>query len=123
MESQRNLLGQPILFGLSLAAGGGIVLMIIGLGVGVVNAEAASNGLVSTLFIAGLLLLITGVAAWAAVTRPFEHFDDITQPKDSGHGHHEAHHDADEAVLLPDGMTDVLSAGETPAALPAGHSH
>jgi ABC-type nickel/cobalt efflux system permease component RcnA len=115
METQGHPSRQPIAFGLSLVAGGGLVLMMIALGVGVVNTAAADGGLVGTLFITGLLLLITGIGAWIAYTRPFDHFDDIEQPKDAGHGHdhdQDAQH-ADEAVLLPDGMV------ETPA-LPSG---
>lgn len=107
---------QPIPFGLSLAAGGGLTLMIIALGLGVVNADAAESGGVGFLFIAGLLLLIAGVGAWLAVTRPFANFDDINVAKDTGHGHgHDSH---EEELLLPDGMEPVPT-----AALPAGGEH
>ncbi len=116
---------QPIPFGLSLAAGGGMTLMIVALGLGVANVGDSSST-VGFLFIAGLLLLIAGIGAWLAITRPFAHFDDINQPKDSGHGHgHSAH---EEELLLPDGMQPSLTAGEEHAALPAtthaaSHSH
>jgi len=114
---------QPIPFGLSLAAGGGLVLMMVALGIGVVNADAAAGGLVGTLFIAGVLLLVAGIGAWIAYTRPFDHFDDINVANYTGHAHHDepAHDEPAEAVLLPDGMTTAaLPGGEHPAALPAG---
>jgi hypothetical protein len=115
METQGHPSRQPIQFGLSLVAGGGLVLMIVALGVGVVNAEAANGGLVGTLFIAGLLLLIAGIGAWIGYTRPFAHFDDINEPKYTGHAHdhHDDHAEA-EQVLLPDGMseTPALTSGE-----------
>lgn len=116
---------QPIPFGLSLAAGGGLILMVTALGLGVTQGDAANGSVIGLLFITGLLLLIGGVVAWIAVTRPFDNFDDINVPKDTGHGHgHDAGH-AEHEVLLPDGMTPtdtpVVTAGEGHAALTSGH--
>ncbi|MCK6579658.1 MAG: hypothetical protein L6Q98_16310 [Anaerolineae bacterium] len=124
MDSHGHPSRQPVAFGLALTAGGGLVLIIIALALGVVNNAAVEGGAVGYLFVAGLLLLIVGIVTWAAVVRPFEHFDDINEPKDSGHGHgaHEAH---GEDLLLPEGMQQSLPSGEGKAALPAagGHAH
>lgn len=103
----------PLSFGMAMAGGIGITLMMVALGIGVTQGETADTGLIGVLFLGGLALLIFGVGAWVAVTRPFAHFDDITQPKDAGHGHgHDTHpaadHPADEhgeAAALPPGGT------------------
>jgi hypothetical protein len=112
---------QPIPFGLALTAGGGLILMILALGIGVLQGTSADSSLIGLLFVAGLLLLVAGVGAWAAVVRPFANFDDINVPKDSGHHGHDEH--AEEELLLPDGVTPLVAAGEheTPAALASGH--
>jgi ABC-type nickel/cobalt efflux system permease component RcnA len=99
----------PMSFGMALTGGIGLALMIVALGMGVVQGENSDTGAVSLLFLGGLLLLVIGVGAWVAVTRPFAHFDDITQPKDTGHGHgshdqHEPQADAQhETPALPTG--------------------
>jgi hypothetical protein len=120
---QRQPSSQPVQFGLALTAGGGLILMIIALGIGVVSADAGS--LVGTLFLLGLLLLIVGIVAWIGYTRPFANFDDINEAKYHGHAHDDHAHADDDAVLLPDGMTETpaLAGGEATAALPAGHGH
>ncbi|MBK8026471.1 MAG: hypothetical protein IPK19_35060 [Chloroflexi bacterium] len=124
MESHGHPSRQPIPFGLALTAGAGLVLMLTALGLGVANAEIANGGLIGFLFVAGLLLLITGIGIWTAVVRPFDHFDDINQPKDTGHGHgHDAPVPASEELLLPEGMQGSLEAGEAHSALPAGTGH
>lgn len=93
----------PLTFGMSMVAGLGVVLMIIALAIGVVTGDASSTNLIGLTFFAGLVMLITGVVAWAAITRPFAHFDDINVPKDTGHGHgHEAHHDDHNAIVPTD---------------------
>lgn len=102
----------PLTFGMALTGGIGLVLMMVALGMGVVQGEGSSTETVGLLFLGGLALLIIGVGAWIAVTRPFAHFDDITQPKDTGHGHESHDHHEPEA----------LAEGEKPA-LPAGESH
>ncbi|PJF28214.1 MAG: hypothetical protein CUN53_01165 [Phototrophicales bacterium] len=102
----------PLTFGMALTGGIGLVLMIVALGIGVVQGESGNTGAVGLLFLGGLVLLIIGVGAWIAVTRPFAHFDDITQPKDTGHGHGSDDHHEPEALVE----------GEKPA-LPAGESH
>jgi hypothetical protein len=102
----------PLTFGTALTAGIGLVLMIVALGAGVAGGES-SAGAVSLLFLGGLGLLVLGVGAWIAAVRPFEHFDDITQPKDAGYGH--GSHDNTHAPELP--------AGQEAPALPSGGAH
>lgn len=121
MSNQASPSRQPVPFGLALTAGAGLILMILALGIGVVQGTASNSSLIGLLFVAGLLLLIAGVAAWTAVVRPFANFDDINVPKDSGHHGHDDH--AEEELLLPDGVTPLVAAGdhEAPAALASGH--
>lgn len=76
-------------FGLALTAGAGLILMILALGFGVVQSDANST-VIGITFAGGLLLLITGIGGWLAVTKPFAHFDDINLPKYTGH--HDEHH-------------------------------
>lgn len=121
MSNQGHPSRQPVPFGLALTAGAGLILMILALGIGVVQGASANGSLIGLLFAGGLLLLVAGVGAWAAVVRPFANFDDINVPKDSGHHGHDEH--AEEDLLLPDGVTPLVTAGEhdAPAALASGH--
>jgi ABC-type nickel/cobalt efflux system permease component RcnA len=79
----------PLTFGLAMSGGIGLVLMMVALGVGVIQAEAANDSAIGMTFMLGLALLVIGVGGWLFVTRPFENFDDISQPKDTGHHHEE----------------------------------
>jgi ABC-type nickel/cobalt efflux system permease component RcnA len=79
----------PLTFGLAMSGGIGLVVMIVALALGVVQGASADGSAIGMLFLVGLALLIVGIAGWLFVTRPFEHFDDITQPKDAGHHHEE----------------------------------
>lgn len=82
----------PLTFGLSIAAGGGLILMMLTLAAGVIQGEAANSSLISLTFAGGLVLFLTGFIGWLVVVRPFAHFDDIDVPKDTDHGHgHEEH--------------------------------
>jgi ABC-type nickel/cobalt efflux system permease component RcnA len=109
---------QPLTFGLAMAGGIGLTLMIVALAVGVIGGEGADSSAISLTFLLGVGLLILGIGGWMAVTRPFEHFDDIDQPADGGHGHAHAAHDdhaagsehpaveAHDAPKLPAGETN-----------------
>mgnify|MGYP005848782293 CR=1 FL=1 len=79
----------PLTFGLAMSGGIGLVVMMLALGIGVMQGEAADGNAIGMMFMIGLALLAIGVVGWLFVTRPFEHFDDISQPKDSGHHHEE----------------------------------
>ncbi len=81
---------QPLLFGLSMLAGIGLILMISVLFVGAFVTEPQGN-LLLFLFLGGLGFLILGIVGWVAVVQPFKHFDDINQPLDDGHGHSTEH--------------------------------
>jgi hypothetical protein len=78
---------------LALTGGAGVILMIVALGIGVVQPDA--NGtVVGVTFAGGLALLAVGIIGWVALTKPYAHFDDINQPKYTGHhGEHHAEHD------------------------------
>jgi hypothetical protein len=94
VNSSRFKTDNPLLFGLSLLCGGGLVLMILVLGYGVVLGSAADNAPLGLLFWLGLALFLCGAIGWALVVRPFDHYDDINVPLDDGHGHgHEPHAD------------------------------
>src|SRR5690606_9617850 len=88
----------PLTFGLALAGGIGMSLMIVALGYGVALGENADMGLVSGMFVIGLLMLLGGIIGWVAVVRPFTHFDDINVPQYTGH--HDHGHAADEHALV-----------------------
>lgn len=93
MKYNNKHTSNPLNFGMSMVAGLGVVVMIIALGVGVVGGENTDTRFVGVVFAAGLLMLISGVVAWLAVTRPFERFDDIDVPKYTGHAHGHDEHD------------------------------
>lgn len=78
--------------GLSFAGGGGIILAIIGAAIGVVDPTIDSR-LVGALVLAGILMTIAAIIAWAAVVRPFDNFDDINEPLYHGHDHDDHGHD------------------------------
>ena len=81
----------PIVWVVSLVAGLGITLMMVALGVGVIQGEAADSSAIGLLFAAGLVLFILGAGSWFAVVQPQRHFDDINKPvEDEHHGHAEA---------------------------------
>ncbi|MFN8528215.1 MAG: hypothetical protein U0670_06365 [Anaerolineae bacterium] len=95
----------PLTFGLSLATGIGVILMILALGFGVVQTDA--NGyVIGMVFAAGLIAFVTGAIAWVAITRPFTHFDDINQPLEDDHGHShthvEVHADTEHSIVPAD---------------------
>ncbi|MCC6615056.1 MAG: hypothetical protein IT320_16385 [Anaerolineae bacterium] len=91
MKTSRFKTDNPLLFGLSLLAGIGLITMILSLAYGVIAGADASTSSIGSFFVLGLVLFITGVLSWVAVVRPFENFDDINIPMDTGHGHTEPH--------------------------------
>jgi hypothetical protein len=115
--------------GFSLLAGLGILLMILALAIGVITgntadaADATSNSpTITILFVAGLLALIAGAAAWISVTQPFHHFDDINKPADDvAHGHEEARSD-ETAIVVADEHALVAVEAPQSHSTPA-HSH
>lgn len=106
----------PLPFGLSLAAGSGLTLMILALGFGVVQGADANTSIIGFAFIGGLLLLIVGVGGWLAVKRPFSNFDDINEPQYHGHHDHDhVHvHDASDEAHDP-GLSIPATAGQARA--------
>jgi hypothetical protein len=95
-----KITGNPLSFGLALASGTGLTLMIVALGAGVLFPETP-NALLNLGLFAGLALLVLGIIGWAAMTQPFRHFDDIDQPLDDGHGH--GHAPASTAIVPAEG--------------------
>jgi hypothetical protein len=95
----------PLTFGLALTAGIGLIVMIIALGIGVVQGEAADSRAIGFAVITGFTLLVVGLVGWLVIVRPFDHFDDINVPKDmGGHGEHETAivaHDGDSHAVEP----------------------
>lgn len=87
MRYNNRQTGNPLTFGLAMTAGIGLVVMIIALAVGVVQGETADSGAIGFAVLTGFTLLLVGLIGWMIVVRPFDHFDDINVPKDTGHGH------------------------------------
>jgi len=81
----------PVSIGLAFCAGLGLTLMIVALGLGVINGEAANANGLGVFFAAGLVMLIGGIGGWLGVVRPFQNFDDINQPAEDDHHASEPH--------------------------------
>jgi hypothetical protein len=115
--------------GFSMIAGFGIVLMIVALAIGVISgnsadptAAASNTSTITILFVAGLLGLIVGAAAWISMTQPFKHFDDINRPADDvAHGHTEAH--SDETAIVPAGDHALVAVDDSHGHSTPAHSH
>lgn len=97
MRYNHKQTSNPLTFGLALTTGIGVVLMIVALGVGVVQGDAADSRAVGFAVLTGFVLLLVGFIGWLVVVRPFDHFDDINVPKDTGHGHE---HDTHETAIV-----------------------
>ena len=94
---------------LSLLGGLGMTLMILGASIGVIGGENADSTLVGIFVLSGFLMFVSGIGAWLAVVRPWEHFDNINEPHYHGHHHEEAHHEASEDLLALDaGVTENI---------------
>lgn len=76
--------------GLAFIAGIGLTLMVVVAGIAVVG-PAMDSSTLGLVFAVGAAMLITGIIAWFAVTRPDTHFDDINVAMYHGHDHHDAH--------------------------------
>ncbi len=100
MSTQTDPTRNPSSFALALTGGAGLVLMLVALGAGVVDSNADGT-VIGVTFAAGVLLLLLGVVGWFVLTKPYTHFDDINQPKYTGH--HGDHHDEphDENAIIP----------------------
>jgi hypothetical protein len=79
-----------LIVGLAMTGGLGILLIMVGFLLGVFDPNLSSS-VVGLLVLAGLLFLVVAIATWAAVVRPFDHFDDINVAQ--YHGHEHEHHD------------------------------
>lgn len=90
----------PLMFGLAMVTGIGIILMILVLGLGVVEGNEANTQEFGMIFALGLLMTIAGAIAWTAVVRPFKNFDDINQPLEDDHHAHA--HDEHALVVAED---------------------
>lgn len=106
-----------VTLGFALLGGLGITLMIIGASIGVIGKENADNTLVGLFILSGFLMLATGIGAWLAVVRPWEHFDDINQPLYHGHHHEAHHHEPSDELLTLDSGASVNALPETTEAM------
>ena len=88
--------------GLAMTGGLGILLIIIGFMAGVFDPNM-NSGIIGLTVLAGILFLVGAIVTWAAVVRPFDHFDDINVPQYTGHAH-DAH--APEADASADHAAD-----------------
>lgn len=78
----------PAVFGMSLIAGFGIVLILTALSIGVIQGSAADSNGIGIAFLTGLALFVLGAIGWFGLTQPQRHFDDINKPlEDDHHGH------------------------------------
>ncbi len=77
---------------LAFLIGLGLLLMISAGAVGATLGDHANEALYGMLFVLGLLAFVAGAGLWLIFARPWEHFDDINVPKDSGHHGHDASH-------------------------------
>jgi hypothetical protein len=90
----------PLTFGLALVAGAGLIVMIVALGLGAIQGDAANTSTFNGVFAIGVALLLVGIIGWALVVQPWTHFDDINVPMDTGHGHAAPAHDEGAAIVV-----------------------
>jgi hypothetical protein len=91
VSTRRKKLSQPLPLGLALIAGGGFILMASALALGAIQGEEANTAAVTGAFVFGVALFFFGLIAWLVSVRPWEHFDDINVPMDTGHHGHASH--------------------------------
>lgn len=94
----------PLVLGVSLVAGFGLILMISVLGIGAVQGASANTSAITVGFLLGLAIFAFGVIGWFLKVQPQRHFDDINQPAPDDHGHsHNTHadHPHDESQPAP----------------------
>ncbi len=77
----------PLTFSLALAAGAGLIIMIVALASGSIQGDSANTSTFNGLFAIGVALFLVGIVGWLVVVHPWTHFDDINVPLDTGHGH------------------------------------
>ena len=70
---------------LAFLVGLGMLLMIVSGLVGAMFGPVANTALYGMLFAIGVLAFLAGLGLWLALTRPWEQFDDISVPHDTGH--------------------------------------
>lgn len=80
-----------VIMGLAFCAGIGLTLMVVALGIGATQGDAANLATVNITFAAGLVMLVSGIIGWFAIVQPQRHFDDINQPAEDEHHGHDAH--------------------------------
>lgn len=90
VETPTTTPNNSLIVGLAMAGGFGILLIIIGFLLSAFD-PTISSSVVGLLVLAGLLALVSAIAAWAALVRPFDHFDDINVAQYHGHEHHDDH--------------------------------
>lgn len=88
-----SLIPNPAIWPVSLVAGAGMTLMLLALGIGAVQGEAADSSAIGLSFAGGLVLFLVGAIAWFAIAQPQKHFDDINIPADDDHHGHDSHDD------------------------------
>ncbi len=92
VESSTPTPNTNLVAGLAMAGGLGILLILIGFIAGVFDPNM-NSGIIGLTVLAGILCLIGAIVTWAAVVRPFDHFDDINVAQYHGHEGHDAHDD------------------------------
>jgi hypothetical protein len=94
--------GNPVELLLALAAGLGVIGMMIALAIGVIDGPNADSRAIGLLFLAGFFVFIVGAVGWFAVAQPHKHFDDINVPLEAG-----SHHDT--AIVVHEPAEIVVS--------------
>jgi hypothetical protein len=85
LDTNPRKTAHPLSFGLALSAGTGLTLMMIALGIGMIQGEAADGALIGLFFVIGLALFLFGTIGWVAAMQPHKNFDDINVPHYTGH--------------------------------------
>lgn len=99
MTIDKNRLSNPLMLGLALIGGTGLILMVLALGLGV-SVPDADESVVGGMLLLGVMALGFGIVSWIIVARPSANFDDINVPKDI-HVHTEDH-DSHGAIVVAD---------------------
>jgi len=94
-EETKQEISESLLVGLSMLGGLGITMMVVAAGIGVVVSDVDS-GLIGLTVLVGAALLVAAIGGWVIAVRPYENFDDINVPMDTGHHHDDDHHEEDE---------------------------
>ena len=65
--------------------GVGLIMMMLAGCIGVALSSAANASFFGMMFLLGLLAAVFGTVLWLVYIRPWEQFDDINVPLDTGH--------------------------------------